>query len=154
MRCPFCHVEDTQVKDSRPMEDKLSVRRRRFCTECNSRFTTIERAQLRELIVVKRNGEKRLFDRYKITKSITTALRKRSIPLETIELLVNKLIRKFESLGDSEISTNVIGEAIMNELSNIDQVAYVRFASVYKEFNTAADFEEFIHSQLGRKNNG
>ena len=148
MRCPFCSVEDTQVKDSRPTEDKLSVRRRRFCGECGSRFTTIERAQLKDLIVVKRNGEKKPFDREKMVRAIHTALRKRLISEEKIEMMVNSLVRQFESLSDGEISTSIIGESIMKELSQIDQVAYVRFASVYKDFNTAADFEDFIHKQL------
>jgi len=151
MRCPFCGVEDTQVKDSRPAEDKLSVRRRRSCMECNSKFTTVERIQNRELIVVKRNGEKKPFDRDKMTRSISTALRKRFINKEKIELMVNNLVGYFESFHDGEISTSIIGEAIMRELSKIDQVAYVRFASVYKDFNTAADFEEFIH-QINEQN--
>ena len=148
MRCPFCGVEDTQVKDSRPTEDKLSVRRRRFCSECNSRFTTIERTQLRELLVIKRNGEKKPFDRDKMTRSINAALRKRLIAEEKIEIMVNNLVRNFEVLGESEIPTSIIGEAIMKELSQIDQVAYVRFASVYKDFNTAEDFKKFIHEQV------
>lgn len=148
MRCPFCNAEDTQVKDSRPSDDKFSVRRRRFCDKCSSRFTTIERIQMRDLIVVKRNGEKRAFDRDKIARSINTALRKRSISQDKVETMVNRLVSYFESLNEEEIQTAVIGEAIMRELSQVDQVAYVRFASVYKEFNTAADFEEFIHNQL------
>ncbi len=149
MRCPFCGIEDTQVKDSRPTEDKSSIRRRRFCSNCNSRFITIERVQLRDLIVVKRNGETRPFDRDKISRSIYTALRKRLISEEKIEMIINNLVRRFEILNDGEIPTSIIGEAIMQELSDIDQVAYVRFASVYKDFNTAADFEEFIHRKLG-----
>ena len=148
MRCPFCAVDDTQVKDSRPTEDRLSIRRRRFCSECGSRFTTIERAQLKELLVVKKNGEKKLFDRDKMLRAINTALRKRQISEETIEAMVNSLVRHFESISDGEISTSIIGESIMKELSQIDQVAYVRFASVYKDFSTAADFEDFIHKQL------
>jgi len=146
MRCPFCAVDDTQVKDSRPTEDKISVRRRRFCTECGSRFTTIERAQLKELVVVKRNGEKKPFDREKMVRAINTALRKRQISEEKIEMMVNSLVHQFETSSDGEISTSIIGESIMKKLSQIDQVAYVRFASVYKDFNTAADFEDFIHS--------
>lgn len=151
MRCPFCGEEDTQVKDSRPSEDRTSVRRRRFCEKCDSRFTTIERIQIRDLNVVKKNGEKKPFDRDKITRSINTALRKRAISAEKIENIVNSLVFQLESLNENEIHTNVIGEAIMNELSKIDQVAYVRFASVYKDFNNAADFEEFIHRKLGNK---
>lgn len=151
MRCPFCGEEDTQVKDSRPSEDRTSVRRRRFCEKCDSRFTTIERIQIRDLTVVKKNGEKKSFDRDKITRSINTALRKRSVSQEKIENIVNFLVSQLEALNENEIPTNVIGEAIMNELSKIDQVAYVRFASVYKDFNNVADFEEFIHRKLGNK---
>jgi len=149
MRCPFCNAEDTQVKDSRPSDDKSSVRRRRFCDGCNSRFTTIERIQMRDLLVVKRNGEKKAFDRDKITRAINTALRKRLIPHEKIENIVNRLVSNLESLNEEEIPTSVIGEAIMKELSQVDQVAYIRFASVYQDFNTTADFEEFIQKQLG-----
>lgn len=150
MRCPFCGDEDTQVKDSRPSEDKSSVRRRRFCDKCDSRFTTIERVQMRDLVVVKKNGDKKPFDRDKITRAISTALRKRLVSIEKIDNIVNNLVSNLESLNEGEISTSVIGEAIMKELSIIDQVAYVRFASVYKDFSTAADFEEFIHDQLGK----
>ncbi len=149
MRCPFCGDEDTQVKDSRPSEDKSSVRRRRFCDKCDSRFTTIERIQIRDLLVIKKNGEKKTFDRDKITRAISTALRKRLISPEKIENIVNNLVSHLEGLNETEIPTNIIGEAIMQELSKIDQVAYVRFASVYKDFNTTTDFEEFIHKQLG-----
>ena len=149
MRCPFCGTEDTQVRDSRPSEDNMSVRRRRFCNHCNSRFTTFERAELKELFIIKRNGEKRPFERDKITRSISTALRKRSISDEKVEMIVNELVHQFESLGDDEIPTSVIGEAIMKKLSKIDEVAYVRFASVYKDFNNVSDFEKFIHEQLG-----
>jgi len=145
MRCPFCGDEDTQVKDSRPSEDRLSIRRRRYCNECSHRFTTIERIQLKELIVIKRTGEKKAFDRDKISRSINTALRKRSIAKEKIEAIINSLVYKFESSNDSEVESSTIGEAIMSELSKTDQVAYVRFASVYKDFNTAEDFENFIH---------
>ncbi|MEK6733976.1 MAG: transcriptional regulator NrdR [Pseudomonadota bacterium] len=148
MRCPFCNVEDTQVRDSRPTEDKLSVRRRRFCVECESRFTTIERVQLKDLTVIKRNGEKKLFDREKIKRSIYTAIRKRQISEEKIEAIVNSVVREFETSSEGEILTSSIGESIMLALSKIDQVAYVRFASVYKDFNTAADFEDFINKQL------
>ncbi len=148
MRCPFCLAEDTQVRDSRPSEDKMSVKRRRFCNECNSRFTTIERVQLKELFVIKRSGEKKIFDREKIYRSISTALRKRNISENEIEAIVAKLVHQLESMNENEVSTTTIGEAIMKELSKIDQVAYVRFASVYKEFSTAKDFEDFIHKQL------
>jgi len=147
MRCPFCGDEDTQVKDSRPAEDRLSVRRRRFCNECNSRFTTIERIYVRELVVGKKTGEKKPFDRDKMTRSIKTALRKLSINKEEVELMVSNLINYFETFHEGEIPTSIIGESIMTELSKIDQVAYVRFASVYKDFSTVADFENFIHSK-------
>ena len=147
MRCPHCGVEDTQVKDSRPAEDRSSVRRRRFCTECNSRFTTVERIQIRDLVVVKRNGVKKVFDRDKMTRSINTALRKRLISKEQIEIIVSNLVSYFETFNDGEVPTTVVGESIMKELAKVDQVAYVRFASVYKDFNTAADFEEFIHKK-------
>lgn len=147
MRCPFCSIEDTQVKDSRPAED--SIRRRRFCSNCNSRFSTIERVQLRDLMVIKHNGERKPFDRDKMSRSIHTALRKRLVSEEKTEMMINNLVRNFESLGDGDISTSIIGEAIMQELSKIDQVSYIRFASVYKDFNNARDFEKFIHEQLG-----
>jgi transcriptional repressor NrdR len=145
MRCPFCAIEETQVKDSRPSDDKLSIRRRRFCAECNSRFTTIERIQLKDLMVIKRNGEKKPFDRDKIFRAIKVALRKRSVAEDKLEMMVNSLVHNFELSNDGEITASTIGEAIMRELSKIDQVAYVRFASVYKDFNTVEDFEEFIH---------
>ena len=148
MRCPYCLVEDTQVKDSRPTEDKMSVRRRRVCNQCGSKFTTIEHVQLKDLIVRKKNGEKKAFDRDKIYRAISTAVRKRQISEEQIESLVNRIVRHFETSNDGEISTSLIGELIMKELSLIDQVAYVRFASVYQDFNNGQDFENFIHKQL------
>ena len=144
MRCPFCSEEDTQVKDSRPSDDGMSIRRRRHCLKCNSRFTTYERVQLRELMVVKKSGERKPFDRDKIFRSIELAVRKRSIKTEEVEIIVNKVVRELETSGDNEISSSVIGELIMNELAQLDQVAYVRFASVYKEFREARDFDDFI----------
>lgn len=150
MRCPSCLAEDTQVKDSRPSEDKASIRRRRYCTECNYRFTTIERVQLKELIVVKKNGDKKPFDRDKLTRSILTATRKRSIPKEIVETMVNSIVLKLESSIETDIPSSSIGEAIMNELSKIDQVAYVRFASVYKDFNTVDDFKNFIRQTANK----
>lgn len=144
MKCPFCGDEDTQVKDSRPSEDGMSIRRRRFCVACNSRFTTFERVQLRELIVIKKNDDRRPFDRDKITRSIHTAVRKRSISAEQVELIVNNIVRNLEALGDNEIPTSLIGEMIMKELAALDPVAYVRFASVYKDFREAEDFGKFI----------
>jgi len=144
MRCPFCAAEDTQVRDSRSTEDGISIRRRRFCTACNSRFKTFERIQLADLTVIKKNGEKRPFDREKIRRSIVTAMRKESISEEDIEILINRIVMRFEATGESEIQTSSIGEAILRELINIDEVAYVRFASVYKEFETIEDFEKLI----------
>ena len=133
MKCPFCGCEETQVKDSRNTEDNSSVRRRRECPECGSRFTTFERVQLRELIVVKRNGERTPFDRDKLEKSISLAVRKRPISSERVEKIVNSLQRKFESSGETEISTVQIGESVMEALSHLDNIAYIRFASVYKD---------------------
>jgi len=144
MRCPFCSNEDSQVKDSRPTEDNTSIRRRRICEQCGSRFTTFERIQLRDLVVIKTNGQKETFDRDKMYRSISLALRKRNIDQEKIEKIVNAIVRKLENFGDSEVKTNLIGEYIMDALSNLDQVAYVRFASVYKNFREVKDFEDFL----------
>lgn len=144
MRCPFCHHDDTQVKDSRPTEDNSAIRRRRFCLACGSRFTTFERVQLRELTVVKSNGEKVPFDRDKVARSLTVALRKRPVDEDRIERIVNSIQRRLETLGENEISTRVVGEMIMDQLADLDQVAYVRFASVYRNFREAKDFGEFV----------
>jgi transcriptional repressor NrdR len=144
MRCPFCGDEDTQVKDSRSSEDGMAIRRRRNCPSCNSRFTTFERIQLKELFVIKKSGELEPFDREKITRSINSALRKRTISGEQVELRVTNIIRNLEASGENEIPTKNIGEIIMRELASLDQVAYVRFASVYKEFSKAEDFGNFI----------
>lgn len=144
MRCPFCGFEDTQVKDSRPTEDKSAIRRRRFCSSCNSRFTTFERVQLRELTVVKKNGQRTIFDRDKLAKSIQIAVRKRPVDPEKVERIINSIQRRLESSGDSEIQSVAIGELVMEALSSLDQVSYVRFASVYKDFREAGDFENFI----------
>src|SRR5574344_756985 len=146
MKCPFCGCEETQVKDSRNTDDNTSVRRRRECPECGSRFTTFERVQLRELIVVKKNGERTLFDRDKLEKSISLAVRKRPISAERVEKIVNSLQRKFESTGENEITTNEIGASVMEALSHLDNIAYIRFASVYKDFGTIQDLEEFVAS--------
>lgn len=151
MKCPFCGYEDTQVKDSRPTDDGLSIRRRRYCTHCNMRFTTAEKLLNRDLYVIKKTGVKKPFDADKISRAIKTAVRKRSVAAETIEQTVNKLVAEFESYGDGDIPTNVIGEKIMQELSLMDPVAYVRFASVYMDFNTASDFEKFIQKINDRK---
>ena len=144
MRCPFCSNEDSQVKDSRPTEDNTAIRRRRVCEQCGSRFTTFERIQLRDLIVVKSDGQKESFDRDKMYRSISLALRKRNINTETIEKIVNAIVRKLENSGDTEIKTDIIGQYIMEALSILDQVAYVRFASVYKNFREVKDFEDFL----------
>lgn len=144
MRCPFCGHEDTQVKDSRPTEDRSAIRRRRFCSGCSSRFTTFERIQLRELTVIKNGGGREPFDREKLSRSIYISLRKRAVEGERVERLINGLVRRLESSGESEIPSKVIGEMVMEALSHLDQVAYVRFASVYKNFREARDFEEFI----------
>ena len=145
MLCPFCREKDTSVVDSRPTEDGTAIRRRRVCAcERKERFTTFERVQFRELTVIKNNGRRVPFDRDKITKSITIALRKRPIDSESIEKFISKIVRNLEGLGENEIPSSTIGKFIMDGLSNLDQVAYVRFASVYKNFKEAKDFEQFI----------
>jgi transcriptional repressor NrdR len=144
MRCPFCGHDDTQVKDSRPTEDNSAIRRRRFCPGCGARFTTFERVQLRELTVIKSTGQREPFDRDKLLRSMRIALRKRPIDADRIDRLVNSLVRQLESSGESEIPSSQIGEMVMNALFNLDQVAYVRYASVYKDFREASDFNEFV----------
>ena len=144
MRCPYCNDEDTKVKDSRPTEDNSVIRRRRSCIQCAARFTTFERVQLRDLMVKKRDGKKVEFDRDKLARSIMIAFRKRPLEDERIEKMITGLVRRLESSGDSEIESSDIGELVMNTLSEIDQVAYVRFASVYRNFREARDFEKFI----------
>jgi len=144
MRCPFCSNQDSQVKDSRPTEDNTAIRRRRICDQCGSRFTTFERIQLRDLIVLKTNGKKEVFDRDKMFRSLSLALRKRNVDQEKIEKIVNAIVRKLENFGDTEVKTTLIGEYIMEALSHLDQIAYVRFASVYKNFREVKDFEDFL----------
>jgi transcriptional repressor NrdR len=144
MRCPFCNHEDTQVKDSRPSEDGSSIRRRRFCPACNSRFTTFERVQLRELTVVKSNNERRLFDRDKIARSMAIALRKRPVDADNVEMAINRIVQKLESEGESDIPTRRIGALVMDELKKLDAVAYIRYASVYRDFGSVDDFENFV----------
>ncbi|HLS58501.1 MAG TPA: transcriptional regulator NrdR [Paracoccaceae bacterium] len=144
MRCPFCGNIDTQVKDSRPAEDHVSIRRRRFCPNCSGRFTTYERVQLRDLVVVKKNGKREPFDRDKLERSIRIALQKRPIEAERIEQMVSGIVRRLESLGETDIASERIGEIVMETLARIDTVAYVRFASVYKNFQAADDFEDFV----------
>ena len=148
MRCPYCSSLDTQVKDSRPTDDHASIRRRRVCPDCGGRFTTFERVQLRELTVVKRSGRRTPFDRDKLETSIAHALRKRPVAPERIERMVNGIVRQLESSGEAEIQSSAIGELVMEGLKAIDDVAYVRFASVYKNFREAKDFEELL-GQLG-----
>tara|TARA_Y100001970_G_scaffold280264_1_gene388961 strand:- start:1827 stop:2279 length:453 start_codon:yes stop_codon:yes gene_type:complete len=144
MRCPFCSNDDSQVKDSRPTEDNTAIRRRRICDQCGSRFTTFERIQLRDLVVIKSNGQKEIFDRDKMFRAISLALRKRTVDQDKIEKIVNAIVRKLENSGETEIKSNLIGEYIMDALSHLDQVAYVRFASVYKNFREVKDFEDFL----------
>ena len=144
MRCPYCSNDNSQVRDSRSSEDHTSIRRRRFCEQCGSRFTTYERIQLRDLIVIKKNDQKEIFDRDKIFRSISLALRKRINDQDKIESIVNGIVRKLENSGETEIKTSIIGELIMEALLNLDQVAYVRFASVYKNFREVKDFEDFL----------
>ena len=143
MRCPFCSHENSQVKDSRPTEDGASIRRRRQCEECSARFTTFERVQLRDLTVVKAGNRREPFDRTKLERSIAIACRKRPVPPERIDRLVSSLQRQIETSGDSEIASTRIGELVMAGLKALDPVAYIRFASVYKDFREAKDFEEF-----------
>ncbi len=144
MRCPFCGHDDTQVKDSRPAEDNTSIRRRRACPNCGGRFTTFERIQMRELTVIKRNGQRTSFERDKLARSMAIALRKRPAEPDRVERVINGIVRRLESLGEQEIPSSVVGEMIMEALAGLDSVAYVRFASVYKNFREAKDFEEFI----------
>jgi transcriptional repressor NrdR len=144
MRCPFCGFEDTQVKDSRPTDDRSSIRRRRLCPNCAARFTTFERVQLRELTVVKKNGEREPFDRDKLARSLFIALRKRPVEAERIERVINSIVRQLESSGETEIPAEQIGALVMESLATLDQVAYVRFASVYRNFREAKDFGDFI----------
>ena len=148
MRCPFCGKEDTQVKDSRASEDGATIRRRRLCSSCGSRFTTFERIQLRDLIVIKRSGKKIPFDRDKLVKSMLMALRKRQTNDEAIDRAVNGIVRQLESSGDNEIQSKFIGELVMNALAEIDNVAYIRYASVYRNFREASDFGKFVETEI------
>ncbi len=144
MRCPFCSHDDTQVKDSRPSDDNAAIRRRRLCPACGGRFTTFERVQLRELIVTKKNGRREPFEREKLERAVHHALRKRPVETERIERMVTGIVRRLESMGENEISSSVIGELVMQALSSLDKVAYIRFASVYKNFREAKDFELIV----------
>ena len=144
MRCPFCSFVDTQVKDSRPSQDQSEIRRRRSCTSCGSRFTTFERVQLRELAVVKRDDTRAPFEREKLMRSVSIATRKRPVKPEDVERMVNGIVRRLETSGESDVTSTTIGELVMDGLSQLDSIAYVRFASVYKNFRETKDFEEFI----------
>ena len=154
MRCPSCSSLDTQVKDSRPTEDSAVIRRRRVCLSCNFRFTTFERVQLRELTVIKRNGRRVPFDRDKLLRSVQVALRKRSVDPERIEKMVSKIVRELESRGENEVSSETIGEMLIDHLRELDQVAYVRFASVYRNFREAKDFHEVLGELKGDEDVG
>ena len=145
MRCPFCGNIDTQVKDSRPAEDHVSIRRRRSCPACGGRFTTYERVQLRDIVVIKKNGKREEFDRSKLERSIRIALQKRPLDPERIDQMISGIVRRLESLGETDVNSDKIGEIVMETLARIDTVAYVRFASVYKNFQAADDFEDFVH---------
>lgn len=144
MRCPFCGNVDTQVKDSRPAEDHVAIRRRRFCPACGGRFTTYERVQLRDLVVIKSSGRREDFDREKLERSVRIALQKRPIEAERIDQMVSGIVRRLESLGETDIQSRQIGELVMESLARIDTVAYVRFASVYKNFQAVDDFDRFM----------
>lgn len=148
MRCPYCSSLNTQVKDSRPTDDHTSIRRRRICDDCGGRFTTFERVQLRELTVVKRAGRRTPFDRDKLMRSVEIALRKRPVDSERVERMVNGIVRQLESMGESEIDSAMIGELVMEGLKQLDDVAYVRFASVYRNFREAKDFSDLL-GELG-----
>jgi transcriptional repressor NrdR len=145
MRCPFCGSEDTQVKDSRPTEDGAAIRRRRSCNNCGARFTTFERVQLRELIVVKTNNQRELFDREKLARSMRVALRKRPVDADRLDRVVNAIVRQLESSGETDVPSKQIGEMAMQALRNLDKVAYVRYASVYRDFREVQDFNEFLN---------
>jgi transcriptional repressor NrdR len=149
MRCPYCSNPDTQVKDSRPSEDNTAIRRRHICPDCGGRFTTFERVQLRELTVTKRNGRRVPFDRDKLMRSVQVALRKRTVDPERVERMVNGIVRQLESSGESDVTSEAIGQLAMEGLRNLDEVAYVRFASVYKNFSGAADFTKVLGELSG-----
>ena len=150
MRCPFCGHEDTQVKDSRPTEDNSAIRRRRQCPNCGARFTTFERVQLRELTVIKSTGQREPFDRDKVRRSMMLALQKRPVDVERVERIVNGMVRRLESSGETDIPSKLVGEMVMDALRTLDQVAYVRFASVYRDFREAADFNRIV-GELGNE---
>lgn len=154
MRCPYCGSLDTQVKDSRPTEDSSAIRRRRVCPDCGGRFTTFERVQLREIVVLKKSGRKVPFDRDKLMRSLEIALRKRPVDPERVERMVNGIVRQLESMGDAEAPTQKIGELVMEGLKGLDDVAFVRFASVYRDFRDTADFEGLVSELKTRERGG
>ena len=147
MRCPFCGNEESQVKDSRPSEDGAAIRRRRLCPQCGGRFTTFERVQLRELVIVKRSGRRTPFDRDKLVRSISIATRKRPIDPERVEQMVSKIVRQLESMGETELPSSTVGELVMQGLKELDDVAYVRYASVYRDFRETQDFAQFLSAE-------
>jgi transcriptional repressor NrdR len=147
LRCPFCGELESQVKDSRPSEDGAAIRRRRLCPECGGRFTTFERVQLRELTILKRSGRRAPFDREKLVRSISVAIRKRPVDPERLERMVNAIVRQLESLGETELPSNVVGEMVMKALKALDDVAYVRYASVYRDFRQTEDFAQFLSDE-------
>jgi transcriptional repressor NrdR len=149
LRCPYCGSLDSQVKDSRPSDDHSAIRRRRVCPDCGGRFTTFERVQLRELTVVKRSGRRIPFDRDKLQRSVEVALRKRPVDMERIDRMVNGIVRQLESMGEGEVPSATVGQLVMEGLKSLDDVAYVRFASVYKNFREARDFEDLIGELTG-----
>lgn len=156
MRCPFCGHEETQVKDSRPSEDGAAIRRRRLCPACEGRFTTFERVQLRELTILKRSGRRTPFERDKLARSVSIAIRKRPIEPERVERMISAIVRQLESMGDTELPSSTIGELVMKHLKQLDDVAYVRYASVYRDFRETEDFarflgEEGLHEALARE---
>ena len=149
MNCPFCGNPDTQVKDSRPAEDGTAIRRRRLCVHCEARFTTFERVQLREITIIKRNGGRSIFDRDKLERSFEIALRKREVDKDDVVRAINEIVRKLEGYADGDVPSEKVGELVMSSLHALDQVAYVRYASVYRNFREAKDFEAFVEKELG-----
>ncbi|HEY4891530.1 MAG TPA: transcriptional regulator NrdR [Reyranella sp.] len=147
MRCPFCGHPESQVKDSRPSEEGASIRRRRNCPQCDQRFTTFERVQLRELTITKRSGRRQPFDREKLVRSISVAIRKRPVDPERVEQLVSGIVRQLENMGETEIASTVVGEMVMKALKSLDDVAYVRYASVYRDFKHTDDFASFLSAE-------
>jgi transcriptional repressor NrdR len=147
MRCPFCGEPETQVKDSRPSEDGATIRRRRLCPECGGRFTTFERVQLRELTILKQSGRRQPFEREKLVRSISTATRKRPVDPERVERMVNGIVRQLESMGETELASHVVGDMVMKALKTLDEVAYVRYASVYRDFRQTEDFARFLSDE-------